>query len=112
MTPFEPGRIVLVAFPFTDHAGSKFRPALVVSSKAFNTSGDFIAVPITSQPDPHGYPIIRSDAFFGQTRLKGDSRVKWQKPMAISRRIVARTLGFLPDPVLKEIQEHIRKIFS
>ncbi len=35
MTGFEFGTIVLIAFPFTDQIGNKQRPAVVISSKAY-----------------------------------------------------------------------------
>ena len=35
-TSFELGQIVLVRFPFTDQRGSKQRPAVVISSTAYN----------------------------------------------------------------------------
>jgi mRNA interferase MazF len=112
VTPFEPGRIVMVAFPFTDNTSTKYRPALVVSSKAFNTGEDFIAVPISSRDDPHGYPILKSEPYFGATQLRADSTIKWRKPMTISSRIVTRQLGTIPDEVLKAVQERIRSVLS
>lgn len=50
MTAFRRGEVVLVAFPFTDLTTAKMRPALVVSSDAFNSrSLDVIVAAITSQ---------------------------------------------------------------
>jgi mRNA interferase MazF len=36
MTPFEFGDVVLVSFPFTDQSTTKQRPAVVISSAAYN----------------------------------------------------------------------------
>jgi mRNA-degrading endonuclease toxin of MazEF toxin-antitoxin module len=110
--PLEPGRIVMLAFPFTDATSTKFRPALVVSTKAYNSGEDFVAVPITSRFDAHGYRILKSEPYFAQTQLKTDSTVKWMKPMTVSTRIVTRILGVVPGDVLSEIQKLIRTIFS
>ena len=48
--PFEFGDVVLVPFPFTNQAASKKRPAVVVSSHAYNTARlDVVVMAITSQ---------------------------------------------------------------
>jgi mRNA interferase MazF len=50
MTSYEFGEIVLVPFPFTDQTAAKKRPAVVVSSPAYNRQrADIILVAITSQ---------------------------------------------------------------
>jgi mRNA interferase MazF len=53
MMPFEFGDIVLVPFPFTSHAESKKRPAVVVSNRAYNLAKpDVVLMAATSQPRP------------------------------------------------------------
>jgi len=37
MTSFEFGNIVLASFPFTDQSATKKRPAVIISSNAYNT---------------------------------------------------------------------------
>ena len=50
MMSFEFGDVVLVPFPFTNQAASKKRPAVVVSSHAYNTARlDVVVMAITSQ---------------------------------------------------------------
>ena len=49
-TSYKFGQIVLVRFPFTDQRGGKQRPAVVVSSNAYNqTRPDIVLIAITSQ---------------------------------------------------------------
>ena len=51
MTTYKFGEMVLVPFPFTDQRGTKKRPAVVISSAAYNLSrADLVLVAITSQP--------------------------------------------------------------
>ena len=55
MTSYKFGEIVLVPFPFTDQRGTKKRPAVVISSAAYNlTRYDLILMAITSQPKKFG----------------------------------------------------------
>jgi mRNA-degrading endonuclease toxin of MazEF toxin-antitoxin module len=51
--PFEFGDVVLVPFPFTSHVASKKRPAVIVSSRAYNRAKpDVVVMAITSQLRP------------------------------------------------------------
>lgn len=53
MTSFEFGDVVLVPFPFTDQSTTKKRPAIVVSSQAYNSERpDVIIMAVTSQIRP------------------------------------------------------------
>lgn len=45
----DPWDVVVVPFPFTEKAGAKRRPALVLSSRAFNESGHTILAMITTK---------------------------------------------------------------
>ncbi len=48
-TPFKRGEVVLVPFPFTDQTGLKRRPAVILSTEAYNTRrNDIIIAPVTS----------------------------------------------------------------
>jgi mRNA interferase MazF len=50
MTSFEFGEVVLVPFPFTDQTTSKRRPAVVISSDAYNAERrDLIILALTSR---------------------------------------------------------------
>jgi len=51
--PFEFGDVVLVPFPFTSQTASKQRPAVVVSTRAYNLAKpDIVMMAITSQLRP------------------------------------------------------------
>jgi len=52
-TSFEFGDIALVPFPFTDQSTAKKRPAVIISSKTYNTERpDVIIMAVTSQIRP------------------------------------------------------------
>jgi mRNA interferase MazF len=47
---YQQGDVILVPFPFTDLSASRVRPAVVVSTAAYSSSGDLIVAMITSRP--------------------------------------------------------------
>lgn len=110
----EPGRIILVHYPFTDATSAKVRPALVVSRLEFNHGEDVVVVPISSRiraDDRFGYPIADTEAFFPATKLRFSSTVKWSKPMTIQRSVIRSKLGVVPPDVLEDILRRIRSSF-
>lgn len=112
--PFEPGQVLLVEFPFTDHGSAKMRPVVVVSIYAFNVGEDFVALPISSRVggDEYSFAVLSTSSYFNATGLKYDSSVKWTKPMTISSRIVKRKLGVLAKEPLAELQSLVKTLFS
>lgn len=93
--PFEFGEVVLVPFPFTSQATSKQRPAVIVSSKTYNTARpDVVLMAITSQ--------IRPIQNFGETIIHDWQAAKLLKPSAIKpifatleQQLVIKSLGIL-----------------
>jgi mRNA interferase MazF len=93
--PFEFGDVVLARFPFTNQAAFKQRPAVVVSSRAYNTVRlDVVIMPITSQ--------IGSSSGVGEMKISEWQRANLLKPSAIKpvfatleQRLIFRRLGIL-----------------
>ena len=93
--PFEFGTIVLVPFPFTSQSASKRRPAVVVSSQAYNeTKPDVVVMAVTSQ--------IRPTPAMGEVWISGWQAAGLLKASAIKpvfatleQRLVIRQLGTL-----------------
>lgn len=93
--PFEFGDIVLVPFPFTSQTLSKRRPAVVVSTRAYNIARpDIVLMAVTSQ--------LRPSAAFGEVWLQDWQAAGLLKPSAIKpvfatleRSLVLRQLGAL-----------------
>jgi mRNA interferase MazF len=80
-----PGELVLLPFPFTDLSGNKRRPVLVLA--AADTLGDFIAVPVTSQPGHSGFISLGSQQL-ADGALPKDSWIKADKPFTLNRSLV------------------------
>lgn len=85
MTDYKFGDIVLVPFPFTDQTTFKKRPAVIVSSNAYNQNRpDIVIMAVTSQSHSSGY--------FGDVRIQ-----KWQQA------------GLLKPSVIKPILTTVEK---
>jgi mRNA interferase MazF len=95
MTPYSFGDVVLVPFPFTNQAGFKQRPAVVVSSRAYNSvRQDVVIMAITSQ--------LRLQPDFGEVRLNDWQAANLLRPSAIKpvfatieQSLIIKTLGAL-----------------
>ncbi len=111
-TNFKFGKIVLVRFPFTDQRGSKQRPAVVISSTAYNQSRpDIILMAVTSQ--------IRTKAVFGEAVIEDWQAAGLLKPSAIKpivftaeKTIARKTLGQLGDKDEEGLREVIETIIG
>ncbi|MDQ3564189.1 MAG: type II toxin-antitoxin system PemK/MazF family toxin, partial [Pseudomonadota bacterium] len=93
MTGYSFGDIVLVPFPFTDQSAAKQRPAVVVSSGAYQqTTPDVILMAVTSQ--------VRTIAGLGEVVVQDWQAAGLLKPSiikpvitTIQRTLVRKTLG-------------------
>lgn len=111
MTRFEFGDVVLVPFPFTDQSSSKKRPAVVVSSPAYNAERpDVIIMAITSQVRPENrfdLPLQN----WQQANLLKPSVVK---PViaTIEQGLVIRPLGRLSEKDQKTLGEELKRVLG
>jgi len=95
MSTYTFGAVVLVAFPFTDQTTTKQRPAVVISSTAYQRERpDLIILAITSQ--------FRATLAFGEAIVHDWQAAGLLKPSAlkplittIDIRLVRKTLGAL-----------------
>jgi mRNA interferase MazF len=82
------GAIVLVRFPFTSQAASKQRPAVIVSSRAYNLERpDLIMMPVTSQ--------LRPTPAVGEVWLRQWQAAGLIKPSAVKPVIATLELGLV-----------------
>src|SRR5712692_1859259 len=103
-TAFKRGEIVLLPFPYTDQSGTKRRPALILSTDAYNLRRtDLILAPITSnvagrQPDD----TVLSD--WAAAGLLKPSVVKGILG-AVEQILVVRPLGRLSAADLQPVEQ-------
>ena len=115
MTEFKRGDIILVPFPFTDFSTFKQRPALIISSNAFNRSReDIIVVALTSQTDSaaKGGNYLVKGAEQKSSGLLKEGVVLVGKIVTIDQRLIRSTLGTLSPKTLVEVSKRIFKIIG
>lgn len=111
-TAYNFGDIVLVRFPFTDQAGHKQRPAVIVSSNAYQRNRpDVILLAITSQ--------IRPTLGFGEalvTDWRGAGLLKPSvfKPILFTAEhsLLRKTLGTLITADQQTLREVLQRILG
>ncbi len=111
-TTYELGEIVLVSFPFTDQVGRKQRPALVVSSQAYNQARpDLILMAVTSQ--------VRARRGFGEVVIDDWQAGGLLKPSAIKpviftmeKNLIRKKLGRLKKKDQNAIKNAIAEIIQ
>lgn len=92
---FEFGDVVLAPFPFTNQAAFKQRPAVVVSSRAYNNARpDVIIMPITSQLRLGSGP---GEVLIGKWQQANLLKPSVIKPViaTLEQRLIIRRLGAL-----------------
>jgi len=111
MTSFEFGDVVLVPFPFTDQSTTKKRPAIVVSSPAYNSERpDVIIMAVTSQVRPaNNFDIPVTD-----WRVAGLIKPSVVKPViaTVERGLVIKRLGRLSEQDRTALVESLREILG
>jgi mRNA interferase MazF len=112
MTSYSRGDVILVDIAFSGAAGSKRRPAVVVSSDLFNRAGiKLVVAAITSNTSPPFRP--------GDILLRNWQKAGLIKPSAVrgvlatvDRSDVVRTLGLLSTDDLTLVEQGIARILG
>ena len=112
MISYDFGDVVLVPFPFTDQTTSKRRPAIVISSEAYQRSRpDIILMAVTSQAKPAG--------LFGEVPVADWEKAGLLKPSvikpvvaSIEKSLVIRKLGRLEDLDQKKLRGALESILG
>ena len=110
--PFEFGDVILVRFPFTNLAADKQRPAVVVSSSAYNASKpDVVVLAITSQ--------IRLAARLGEVWIDEWQLANLLKPSVIKpvfatleQSLIIRRLGTLQSQDQSSLRNAIAEVIG
>mgnify|MGYP001039829572 CR=1 FL=1 len=105
------GTVVLTPFPFTDLAGVKVRPAVIVS-RTDRPGEDVILAFISSvrspQSLPTDLPLDPSHPDFRSTGLKVPSIIKCDKLATVQQQIILGELGLLSGTILHDLDQRLR----
>ena len=109
-TSYSFGDIVLVSFPFTDQLATKKRPAVIISSPAYNDARpDLVIMAVTSQ--------MRSSTTFGEVQVGNWQAAGLLKPSSIKpviatveHTLVIKRLGRLNQHDQQMLRATIAKI--
>ncbi len=109
-TSYEPGTVVLVPFMFTDMGGVKRRPAVVVSTTAYQDSrADIVIMAITSQLKPLAADVSIQD--WAEAGLVKPGYVK-AVIQTVSQDMLVRRLGTLSLRDLSGTRDCLRTILG
>jgi len=109
-TGYSFGDVLLVPFPFTDQVGTKKRPAVIISSAAYNNAQrDLVIMAVTSQ--------LRLSGALGETLVTNWQAAGLLKPSAvkpvittIEQTLVIRRLGQFTTEDQQALRGAISKI--
>ncbi len=106
------GQIVVISVSFSDEAGAKLRPAVVVSPEPFHRRlRDVIVCPVTSQPrhfekpGPGDRPLAKWRA----AGLRYPSTARVSKIVTVEKSLIRRPLGKLASEDLRGIDSALRE---
>ncbi len=111
-TTYRRGQVVVVSVLFTDQAGAKLRPAVILSTDAFHRRlRDVIACPISSRPRyfERPGPGDRPLAKWRTAGLRFPSTARVSNILAIDKSLIRRVVGKLAPEDLRGIDAGLRE---
>lgn len=88
---FEPGTVVLIPFPYSDLSAVKKRPVLVLTQP--DAQGDFVAMPLTTKPQPTSALQLSAGPLPVSGELPRDSWVKTDTVFSLCESQIIKTIG-------------------
>ena len=106
------GEVVLVPFPFTNQAGNKKRPAVVISSAAYHAHRpDLLIMAITSQPHTS---LDFASFTITDWQAAGLLKPSFAKPVVttLEQTLVIRSMGNFSSRDLHSLQQTLAQILG
>ena len=111
---FKRGDVVLAPFPFSDLAGSKVRPALVVSSGVIGDDVILLAISSVVRASLVASDLLleTTHADFSATGLKVRSVFRAHSLATIEESLILRRLGRVSANLQREIDQRLRSALT
>lgn len=112
--PLHRGDVVLLDFPFSDGAGTKVRPALIVQSDRDNARMEativvLITKNLTRANSERTQFLIELDSPTGRDAgLRGDSAIVCNHLFTVPQNRIRRTIGHLPTAAMRAIDDGLQ----
>lgn len=107
------GAIVLIPIPFTDLTSRKKRPAVIISTTAYNENNeDVVMVALTSNIEPRDFSITLTADDLEEGTLKVTSMIRADKIYTLSKSIALKTFGTVKPYILIKIREAFIKLLN
>jgi mRNA interferase MazF len=107
MTNYQPGDLVLIAFPYTAGAQTKCRPAMVVLDTG---DSDVLVARVTTQIGQHDHDVLLQD--WKDAGLLAPSTVRLDKLATLEKSLIQRRLGCVQTEDRAAISLVIRRVFA
>lgn len=110
-TMLKQGDIVLIPIPFTDLTSQKRRPAVIISTAAYNEKNeDVVVVALTSNAEPKNFSVILTSDDLEDGNLKVTSMIRVDKIYTLNKSIVLKTFGRVKPDIISKIRESFLKL--
>ena len=110
-TMLKQGDIVLIPIPFTDLTSQKRRPAVIISTAAYNEKNeDVVVVALTSNAEPKNFSVILTSDDLEDGNLKVTSMIRVDKNYTLNKSIVLKTFGRVKPDIISKIRESFLKL--
>jgi len=109
---FQQKELVLLPYPFSDHGGSKVRPAIIVSNDNFNKRcEDCVMVPLTTVIKDEPFSLIVNQDSLESGKLLKQSRIRIDKIFTIKKGLIIMKIGKINNKTIEKIKFEISKVF-
>ena len=106
-TTYQPGEMVLVAFPHTSGAAGRVRPALVIFDSG---DADVVLARITSKPSRSPYDVTVTD--WPGAGLRGPSTIRPHKLLTAEKISVRGRVGFLQPADRAQVSAILQQLYG